>query len=529
MLAQSLQCRMLTEGVCQFVCQSPVPSTRAGIGSSELRYTACLGTTPYGCQGSLMQQATGSAHVFSDAALGCGGEFFLTVRATNCAGLTTTVASKGAKLCCFAPFGGVVLISDWYGTAVGVAGAGQNISVSWTGFVEPCSGLAEFRVELYRTGSGVVAWSSAAQRANQSMVWLGATLLRTLPSASYRVAVHATSRAGQTVRASAPLLLDWTPPVLGTPDIMCRECPRLPIRAAAYSFATLPSPPLSLPSASQPPSPPFCPPPPPSSPPPPRASPPPLCLPARTSRIELSWEAVDEESSVHSYTLQVDRDGTESWSDFDRVHTSAVRILAEELGYHNTVRFRVRACNAAGLCTTSKASRSVMRVTQPPSAGAVALGLTEGSSQRYMRRNDTLLVSWGGFVAAGCPSLCGSHDEACFYDPHCSDAKLAARTDGCNAGDVGQGCRFCGFGAYPACPNGEDNITSAAPDLLSESGLDLVTELCIGTTRYGCDATRVTQPADSAVNGSWSSSSLPLRYVATHLPNMAINLDIRVM
>ena len=227
---------------------------------------------------------------------------------------------------------------------------------------------------------------------------------------------------------------------------------------------------------------------------------------------------------MHSYTLQVARDGTEGWSDLDSVHTSAVRLLAEELGYNNTVRFRVRACNTAGLCTTSEASRSVVRVNQPPSAGAVTLRLGEAASfQGYMPVNNILLVAWDGFVAAGCPFFCGAHGEKCAHDFRCSDATLAASTIGCNARGVGQSCRFCGFGVYPPCPDGEANTKSAAPDplSLSEPGLGFTTELCIGTTRYGCDAVHI-PTASSAANGSWSSTSLPLRQCRIcHLPNMA--------
>ena len=49
--------------------------------------------------------------------------------------------------------------------------------------------------------------------------------------------------------------------------------------------------------------------------------------------------------------------------------------------------------------------------------------------------------------------VCAGPDEPCFLDPEC-----AAGGPGCNAGGVGQLCRFCGFQAegalepYPACP-----------------------------------------------------------------------------
>merc|ERR1719382_1626758 len=62
--------------------------------------------------------------------------------------------------------------------------------------------------------------------------------------------------------------------------------------------------------------------------------------------------------------------------------------------------------------------------------------------------------------APACPTLpcqeapvtmnCGNPSLKCFYDPSCSTSGGV----GCNAGGVGQYCRFCDTGGgAPACPN----------------------------------------------------------------------------
>jgi len=51
-------------------------------------------------------------------------------------------------------------------------------------------------------------------------------------------------------------------------------------------------------------------------------------------------------------------------------------------------------------------------------------------------------------VPGYCPTVCtGNPAERCFYDGSCNGGV------GCNAGGKGAKCRFCGFGAYPPCPD----------------------------------------------------------------------------
>jgi len=56
--------------------------------------------------------------------------------------------------------------------------------------------------------------------------------------------------------------------------------------------------------------------------------------------------------------------------------------------------------------------------------------------------------------AEGASAVCAGPDEPCYFDPTCDPANAAYSGGlGCNAGGVGQMCRFCGFGTYVACPD----------------------------------------------------------------------------
>ena len=52
-------------------------------------------------------------------------------------------------------------------------------------------------------------------------------------------------------------------------------------------------------------------------------------------------------------------------------------------------------------------------------------------------------------------AVCAGPRELCFYDPACDDPHHPAHAGGlgCNAGGVGQFCRFCGFDAFEDCPS----------------------------------------------------------------------------
>merc|ERR1719188_2660276 len=65
---------------------------------------------------------------------------------------------------------------------------------------------------------------------------------------------------------------------------------------------------------------------------------------------------------------------------------------------------------------------------------------------------------------------CGNPSLKCFYDPSCSTSGGV----GCNAGGVGQNCRFCDTGGgAPACPTGLLQSGTAA-EVVRDGGHDAV-------------------------------------------------------
>ena len=55
---------------------------------------------------------------------------------------------------------------------------------------------------------------------------------------------------------------------------------------------------------------------------------------------------------------------------------------------------------------------------------------------------------------ASAAAVCAGPSELCYYDAACADASHADHAGGlgCNAGGLGQNCRFCGFGEFGDCP-----------------------------------------------------------------------------
>jgi len=80
-------------------------------------------------------------------------------------------------------------------------------------------------------------------------------------------------------------------------------------------------------------------------------------------------------------------------------------------------------------------------------AGNVAIAAPTSDPSGAMKSSPQLPCSVE--PAATCT---GNPDETCFYDPTCSDTPPAQGGLGCNAGGVGQDCRFCGFGHFDPCP-----------------------------------------------------------------------------
>jgi len=141
--------------------------------------------------------------------LACGATHFLTVRATNCAGLRRTVASAGAKLCCDGPVAGAVELSDGNGDAVLYLGAQPNVSVLWEPFHDGCSGVDRYAVSVRHAGNGSEVWGSEPLPPGTGSLELPADLLAGLrDGAEYAAAVVATSAAGLASEASSSFVVE---------------------------------------------------------------------------------------------------------------------------------------------------------------------------------------------------------------------------------------------------------------------------------------------------------------------------------
>ena len=78
-----------------------------------------------------------------------------------------------------------------------------------------------------------------------------------------------------------------------------------------------------------------------------------------------------------------------------------------------------------------------------------------------------------------CPDVaepvCAGPTEPCYHDARCSDAGTDPHGGlGCNAGGVDQNCRFCGFGAFPDCPEAVEDFATELTLVASGSTMDFV-------------------------------------------------------
>ena len=268
----------------------------SGSAHSLVSYDACVGTSPYGCQLAAFSplgidalrknwssnSPAGVAYMPLPAL--CGATYYLTLRATNCAGKQRVVASsEGATLCCSPPTGGVVQVvpgseamrSRVNGrqmvTTTEDAGAGldKGLTATWSGFTERCSGVREYAVTLKGGGSGNVIWSapsSGTLPSSQSNMALPVQLLA--HGQTYTVEVMATSHAGLATTRSTTFTVDSTPPVAGVVDVWW------PDRAASAPYAHL------------------------------SADPAVVCVPPSVEKLTLSWpEAADDESGITGFSL----------------------------------------------------------------------------------------------------------------------------------------------------------------------------------------------------------------------------------
>jgi len=184
--------------------------------AAAISFEACLGTTPYGCQASPMARVDGGKWSADDLQLRCGEEYFLTVRATNCAGLARSAVSKGARLCCDPPVVGTVQLVDAQGEPVRYVGNEMmdGLAASWQGFADTCSGMLKYAVSI-RSEEAALVWTQTVTTNDTWHLLLPSEVLRALPSdATFSLVVEAHSRAGLVSEMSAPFTVDRTPPTL---------------------------------------------------------------------------------------------------------------------------------------------------------------------------------------------------------------------------------------------------------------------------------------------------------------------------
>ena len=173
-----------------------------------------MGTTPFGCQASPFAFAINGLP-WSDPSLTlpCGASYHLTVRATNCAGLQHSVASSAVKLCCEGPTGGAVALLSTDGAAVRYVTSSTNVTLHWSGFTEPCSGVREYSVVLTKLGDATALWTHTQSAEVTPPVQVPTTVIGSLSHGlTYAVSVTATSFAGLSGTSFAELTIDDSPP-----------------------------------------------------------------------------------------------------------------------------------------------------------------------------------------------------------------------------------------------------------------------------------------------------------------------------
>lgn len=412
-----------------------------------LEYVACVGTTPFGCQGVTLTPVYGSAFHLSDVLLTCGEIYFLTIRATNCRGLENVSSSEPATLCCVGPAVGSMQVSDTDGKEIRAVYNGEDSTVSWSGIVDACSGLESFHVTL--TFNNITMWYSGALQGDTQQIDLPWTSIMYLEPGVYAMALEARNMAGLSTHLLVPLIIDASPPLISTPEF------RLELGDGAWREAG-------------------------------------TCFPPSNPFLEVRWTATDDDSDLRSNRLGLTSNSSSAsirWLDMGLL--TLTRLTAADLLVGSPTYFVVEACNHASLCTRSNVSHSVQLLEEEPSGGFVQLHASANASDGYINARDLLSGDWNDFTASGCPARCGG--KACFYDSTCSDATGDGL--GCNANGVGMNCRLCGFGAFVACPPDVSNVSdvSVSPTHYFGDGhspLDVANglhmEVCLGTTQFGC-------------------------------------------
>jgi hypothetical protein len=354
--------------VCENTCSYAMECGEPGCTDTNGNLRFCddsLGLCEYGtdCHDCGVRQAV------RPLPLQCGSTVYLTVRATNCAGMHNASASRGLKVCCEGPEGGHVTVLPTSPSVIN----DTNV-VQWGGFEEPCSGVSHYDVEVFDSSGALIA-NQTDVPPSQSM-WRVPLVLGGDEAEQYTATVTATSgaklrRGASFTFSNEPMrpppkdlvTISWERDVDGEPSLS-------PIR----------------------------------------------CLPAAVKSVSVSWLGMrDNASAVRNFALghhddssgnapgawTLD-DGT-SWSWEDMGAALTVQLPASGVPGTSTRYYAVRACNRVGLCTTSHVSSGVRRLKERPSGGSVRLHRSPNVEGGFLHGTSAPLVgSWGGF-ASGSP------------------------------------------------------------------------------------------------------------------------------
>jgi len=186
----------------------------SGFSDAEtgVMYDWAIGTSP----GATDVQAfvpVGTASNASNGALALadGTTYFVTIRATNAAGLTVSAGSDGVTVDATPPSPGSV--SDGASSDIDFQTSLTSIDASWTGFADAQSGVVRYEWAIGTTSGGtdVQAFTSAGTSTSAT-----SSSLALSTGATYYVTVRAFSGAGLAVTASSDgVKVDATPPAAG--------------------------------------------------------------------------------------------------------------------------------------------------------------------------------------------------------------------------------------------------------------------------------------------------------------------------
>ena len=393
-----------------------------------LTYLACIGSSPFGCQRHGFHAMGHSTYWnASSLSLRCGANHYVTVRASNCAGLQHTIVSRPTKLCCQSPSAGRLTFMDASGARVDVlSGEGelQPHTATWSGFEEPCSGIKAYTVQLTNASGGELLWE---QSTSYTSIVLPSTSLSQLTHGNeYQLEVNATSHAGHYTLVSTRFTVDRTPPVIGSTQV--REGTS---GAAWYALDSYDA--TGRNSGGN------------------------LCLPAAAEWLEVQWSMSDDESQVKTREFAIhDARDDNALFNWQAIRSMApLRLSKATLLGGATSKQSVlgaRACNSIGLCSVSISDTKLQLETRPPSAGHARHVMTRGESEGFFSPGQ-IRIEFAGFIGAGCPAICGNASyHHCYHDPTCTDSTPRLGGTGCNSFGAGQECRSCGFADYEPCP-----------------------------------------------------------------------------